>query len=727
MALTTTRLARSARGNVPVQTFASHIKGVHKLSGNYARAGLHFADPHLASLASEIEIAALLHDCGKLSSDNQQILSGKVTSRHLIKHEDAGALWAAEIGCKLAQQWVYSHHKGLQSRTEELSKRFSLPKCSPYRFPEMMGISEQNLADFKAAYSEEGIDVPLSETHELPDRGSGFAHRFGLSCLVDADHTDSAYWTGAPRKQATPCRWEERLKNLQAYVSALGTSGGRDALRQALFSECLSAVTADALIACNAPVGSGKTLATAAYGLKTAINLGLRHIFVIAPYTNIIAQTVDVLRQALVLPGEAPERAIAEIHHQVEFSEDEYRAFSVLWEAPVIVTTAVQFFETLAAASTRALRKLHQLPGSAVIVDEAHASTPAHLFDQNLKWMEELRERWGCRFVLGSGSLVRFWEAAPEVKVHALASPELQEKLIQAEARRVNLIRVAEPVGLDGLLERIDKLRGPRLVILNTVQNAAVVANELKARKPGKVAHLSTALTPADRSDIIDEVKDRLNQADHDWALVATSCVEAGVDLSFRSAIREACSVNSLIQTSGRVNRHNEHQEGVVESVVLRDDLFSEHPGFVGSRFVLAQMWAEGWLERMQAAVSGSSPSDVATEAFRREALLHDTRTASRKLQEWEKGEEFAAVAENYKVIDTDTRTVIISSDLADKLERGDFVSQRELMMNSVQMWESSVVKYVRKELVSPIADSGIYRWLGAYDRFLGYMVGLVK
>jgi CRISPR-associated endonuclease/helicase Cas3 len=275
-------------------------------------------------------------------------------------------------------------------------------------------------------------------------------------------------------------------------------------------------------------------VATAAYALQSAINLGLRRIFVVAPYTNIIAQTVEVLRRALVLPGELPEQVVAEIHHQVEFSKDEYRAFSVLWEALVIVTTAVQFFETLAAASTRALCKLHQLPGSVVVVDEAHAATPAHLFDLNLKWMEELREHWGCRFVLGSGSLVRFWDAAPEVKVHALASPELQQKLIESEAHRVKLVRVEELVDLERLLGRIDRLRGPRLVILNTLQNAAVVASKLETKQPGKVVHLSTALTPSDRKEIVDEVKQRLNQPDQDWTLVATSCVEAGVDFSFR-------------------------------------------------------------------------------------------------------------------------------------------------------------------------------------------------
>jgi hypothetical protein len=174
------------------------------------------------------------------------------------------------------------------------------------------------------------------------------------------------------------------------------------------------------------------------------------------------------------------------------------------------------------------------------------------------------------------------------------------------------------------------------------------------------------------------------------------------------------------------MNRHNEREEGIVESVVLHDKCFSEHPGFVSCRFVLALMWNEGWLERMQAAVSGNSSSDVATQAFRREALLDDTRSASKKIQQLESGEDFAAVSENFKVIDSNTRTVIIPADLAGRLKGGELITQRDLMMHSVQIWESGDEKYIRQSLMATIADSGIYRWLGAYDRFLGYMAGVL-
>ena len=132
-------------------------------------------------------------------------------------------------------------------------------------------------------------------------------------------------------------------------------------------------------------------------------------------------------------------------------------------------------------------------------------------------------------------------------------------------------------------------------------------------------------------------------------------------------------------------------------------------------------------MEKMQAAVFGNSPSDVATEAFRREALLDDTRTASKKIQELESGEEFAAVSEGYKVIDTDTLTVIIPAGLADRLEAGELVAPRDLMMHSVQLWESGIERYIGHGLIAAIAESGMYRWLGPYDRFLGYMAGVLN
>lgn len=147
-----------------------------------------------------------------------------------------------------------------------------------------------------------------------------------------------------------------------------------------------------------------------AHLLRLAIKNGLRHVFVVLPYTNIIKQSVEIYRRALLLPGENPKEIVAEHHHQADYVDIELRSLAMLWKSPIIVTTAVQFFETLAAHHPVRLRKLHQLPGSAIFIDESHAAVPIHLWPQIWEWLHVLTKRWKGYVVLASGSLYRFWK-----------------------------------------------------------------------------------------------------------------------------------------------------------------------------------------------------------------------------------------------------------------------------------------------------------------------------
>jgi CRISPR-associated endonuclease/helicase Cas3 len=255
-------LAHSARNGFPPQEFSAHIAGVRTLALQYAQEGLRYSAGVLQHLVAEITAAALLHDAGKLVDENQAILQQAKTA-HLIKHEDAGSLWARMLGYKYAQQWVYSHHIGLQSRTAETSKLLDNPAGEPYRFGEMLGRSEKNLATLQQRFLEMALDIPGGK--ESSSRISGFAHRFGLSCLVDADHTDTALSQGAPPKTHTFTRWTERLERLNEYVATLPVTG-QSSIRQALFDVCGNVPTKPR-VNLDAVVGTGKTLASMVYAL----------------------------------------------------------------------------------------------------------------------------------------------------------------------------------------------------------------------------------------------------------------------------------------------------------------------------------------------------------------------------------------------------------------------------------------------------------------------------
>jgi CRISPR-associated endonuclease/helicase Cas3 len=327
--------------------------------------------------------------------------------------------------------------------------------------------------------------------------------------------------------------------------------------------------------------------------------------------------------------------------------------------------------------------------------------------------------------VLASGSLAKFWEnrdfVVPPESIPDLLTPEIRARLATVEEQRIQILPHPQPLTCKTLSDFVAGKTGPRLVILNTVQSAAVLADHLH-RKKLDVVHLSTALAPDDRDKVVKRVTERLKDTvSTDWTLVATSCVECGVDFSFRTAIRESCSVASLIQTSGRVNRNGVWTAAEVWDVRLTDSMFNEHPGFRYSREVLKKMLGQNEL--------GGSASVAVTEALRRELILKDVRSEADKLRGLEANEEWADVGRLYRVIDSDTETVVVDPELVKRITAGERVEWRELVRGSVQIWRKKVmdlgIRRLDREGAAPCND--LFYWTGPYDReFLGYMAGVL-
>lgn len=555
---------------------------------------------------------------------------------------------------------------------------------------------------------------------------SGLERRILLSCLVDADHGDTArHYSQEPLVVGIEPRWQERLEALNRYVARLAeTAAGRWALRSEIFDACGSADASHPIQACDAPVGSGKTTAVMAYLLNAAVKLRLRRIFVVLPYTNIVNQAVNVYRTALTLHGEDKEAVVAAHHHQAEFGTPDYRYLTTLWQAPIVVTTAVQFFETLSANSTVRLRKLHRVPGAAVFIDEAHAAIPVHLWPFMWTRLEELGREWRCRFVLGSGSLAKFWESPRIMKegggpkhIPNLINETIRSTGMEQERRRIAYRTNSTPLALQDLCDWIQLWPGSRLVVMNTVQSAAVVARELRTRK-ADVLHLSTALAPAHREPIIEEIHKRLKHQSggRNWTLVATSTVEAGVDFSFQVAFRERCRAASLVQIGGRVNRHGEFGGGEVWDFIVNDPSLPPHPDFATTREVVDLLFQTGrWNEDTTALMTAAL-----VEEFKRAG--GDKRI--KELLEKEKSGDYPEVTRLSRVISADTRVVVVNPCLVKALRSGRPVDRRRVMAQSVQLW-SRKIKALKLQPISSKDD--LYAWDLAYDAgFLGVMEGLL-
>jgi CRISPR/Cas system-associated endonuclease/helicase Cas3 len=515
----------------------------------------------------------------------------------------------------------------------------------------------------------------------------------------------------------------ERLAALDTYVAGLSNADDeRSRLRTEMYRSCRDSDVATGIASCDSPVGSGKTTAVMAHLLAQAVRRRLRRIIVVLPFTNIITQSVEVYRKAIVVSGEKPEDVVAELHHRADFQDMRSRYLTALWNAPIIVTTAVTFFETLASNTPSTLRRLHKLPGSAIFVDESHAALPAKLLPIAWDWIKAYSKEWSCYWVLASGSLNRFWQI-PEFDETPPVVPEivnnsLRKNLSTYETNRVTYKYLSKPQTADELVGWIAELPGPRIVILNTVQSAAAVAS-LYAKKfgRGQIEHLSTALTPNDRAITLKRVKSRLTnpqyEKDGDWTLVATSCVEAGVDLSFRTGVRELGSLVSLLQTAGRVNRHGEKEESLVWTIRLADvSPFKIHPGFKEAAQVLQGFYDANKL---------ISP-DLCTEALKREVRL--VSADLEKLRKTELEMRFPIIEKEFRVINGDTRTVIVDKNLIKRLEHYEHVDWQEIQNGSVHIWGYKLESLKIPEIKG---RDGLYKWELAYDDFIGYMAGILQ
>lgn len=709
--------------------YEGHVRRVRSGARQRAESMLRFGCEPPPDFVANVELAATFHDLGKLDAESQSALRQGRAGRMPWDHVDAGVAHLLANGNRMAAWIVRAHHApGLPCLAKHFDpdriglklrgrRRKSVDQIEHLKQIERTdGKLSQYLADHAAAVGPVAVS-PAKASH-------GLTLRLALSCLVDADHSDTAAFdTGiTPVEPASP-RWRDRLRALDAYVENLGKRGNsrRDEARADFYRVARDSNISDAFACCEASVGLGKTTAITAFLLKAALEKNLRRLFIVAPYTNIIEQTVRVLREALTLPGENPQEIVVAHHHKADFSSRFDRDIAVLWRAPVVVTTSVQFFETLAACGPSELRKLHELPGSAVFLDEAHAALPTPLWPQNWRWLRELAKKWNCRFVFASGSLAKFWENRemidPPAVMPEIMSPSLGAAVVRSEKVRIRY----ETAGLigspDELIERVESEPGPRLLILNTVQSAAVIAK--KMRETGKdVLHVSTALCPRERAPVVDRIAARLGRHGNDWTVVATSCLEAGLNLSFRTGFRERFSTASLIQTGGRVNRNGEYNDKKAATVFdfTLDSVggISRHPGARDSGEVLKRQFARGDFGRM-------SPSALVSAAMVEELKAG---LAWDQLSKAEKEKDYPGAAKHGRVISADTRVVLVDSDLAERLKAGERLSFQEILSGSVQVWAQRIEALGLREVPG---RRELYEWPHEYDDFLGYMAGVLK
>ena len=553
-------LAHSAEPNVAQQFYGDHIDGVFtKASSNLASLQPYMQARNFLALRAIVLKAAIWHDLGKLCDHNQNVLYG-VRKDKMVNHTDAGVALLLKSGRKddrCAALLIRAHHRGFDLYPFDdddfrddgiVGDRCALIEPQ-YKDHTTRMYTDLWLPKMVARHNKEvSLAAPDHDLKEVAIT-SAFL-RLALSCLVDGDHHDTAKnYKGFVIEETFPLRAKERLAKLDLEENRLQKEGGnnpRNQIKHEVYKACRNYSGCERMLYCASEVGTGKTFSVLAYGLHIADKFFHSGIIYVGPFTNIISQTVNAFRRAIVLPGEDPFLVIGEHHHQVDNDRESLtdpetilrifgkgddgstwdhstvaKAFAQTWTANIIATTAVQFLETLASCRVGKLRKYHQLAGRVIIIDESHACMPHELWAYVLLWLKFLTEELGCRVIFASGSVAKFWEmdrfsllANFDIRIPSIIPPELAATTLAMEKKRVRILYNKKKWRIKQFCDaEILTRKGSIIIICNTINNAARVAKYLSRKKGRKnVEHLSTCLTPADREKILDRIEKRLKE-----------------------------------------------------------------------------------------------------------------------------------------------------------------------------------------------------------------------
>jgi len=541
------------------QPLEEHLKNVAEMAAVFARP---FRGEQWAYLAG------LWHDLGKYADAFQaKLYAENGFESHLetrlgkVVHSEAGGHLAILKGWKGADRvlsWlIMGHHAGLTDfEPEQVGAKALQPKmCDP-------GRSKDILNNVPA------IIVNQSMPRQTIPQGAdpAFFIRMLFSCVVDADFLDTEAFMDRT-KAGIRNREYPSLQVLFLLFDAFMDDLCREAkstpvneVRAQVLKQCRKKAEKEAdIFSLTVPTGGGKTLASLAFALRHAVKYKKKRIIYVIPFTSIIEQTADVFRK---IPGF--ENAVVEHHSNVAETEEDKetvrnRLASENWDAPLIVTTSVQFFESLYACRTSRCRKLHNIANSVVIFDEAQCMPPAYLRPSIFAIRELFRhyqvtpilctatqpvltrtDEFDFKFREGFESVTEIVENPGEL---AVKLKRVETVLYQGNLNSVDLPEIAESIQAEGQAV---------LCIVNRKEDARTLAHLLPAEQ---TFHLSTNMCAEHRSHTLDTIRKRLNEDTAPFFVASTSLVEAGVDIDFPVVYRSLAGLDSIAQAAGRCNR----------------------------------------------------------------------------------------------------------------------------------------------------------------------------
>jgi CRISPR-associated helicase Cas3/CRISPR-associated endonuclease Cas3-HD len=658
-------------------------------------------------------ICGLLHDLGKYSQKFQMKLQGMTLS---VDHSTAGAkeainLYGKSFG-RLLAYCIAGHHSGLPDYGTEASLEGTLYARLSKEIEDYSAY--KNEYDFNAMKKQ--LKLPVKPIDSYQGFTLAFFIRMIYSCLVDADFIDTeTYMSGEtkPRGNNTSiaelnCKFNEFVSHFESPKTKINIK------RKEILQSCLNAAKLETgLYSLTVPTGGGKTYSSLAFALNHASINNLNRIIYVIPYTSIIEQNAKVFKDAL---GES---TVLEHHSNFQFDNnraediqtinEKLKLASENWDIPIIVTTNVQFFESLFSNRSSKCRKVHNIAKSVIIFDEAQM-LPVEYLKPCLVSVAELVKNYGSTAVLCTATQPSINELLPKnIKpVEIIENP----KQLYVDFKKVKVYKVGETD--DDMLAGLLNEHGQVLCIVNTRKHAKEIFNRLDE---GNKYHLSTLMCPVHRQNTLKEIRNLLKNG-QPCKVVSTQLIEAGVDVDFPFVYRAIAGIDSIVQSAGRCNREGKLEEGKV-FVFKPVSEYAKVRGYLDRTAKIADMVfrkfedpisldAIDYYFKMLYDLEGSSTLD-------KKGILSCFEEGYRSLEF-----DFKTAAEKFKLIENNTYSIIIPYDenAENLINEARFSQYPRSAARKLQPYTISVYEYEYKALLKNNALKTINDSFTVLDNF---------
>jgi CRISPR-associated endonuclease/helicase Cas3 len=581
------------------QTLSEHITNTANLAKAFA---------NVFGCESTAYFAGLLHDLGKYTQAFQDYLKrslrGEDVTRGEVIHALQGAKFAAEkirdpVIADIIGNVIATHHGGLFDNITDGERTLSI---KTNKGEDKLHYAEA-IKEFSPGINEAELQTEIlnfCKTNQVEKLSLPFMlhllTKAVYSCVVDADRCDSA---GMKVNDIIP-DWAKLIQLLENHLASFPDESGIDKVRKRISEQCQQAGDwQQGLYTLSVPTGGGKTLSSLRFALEHAKKQNLKRIIFVIPYLSILDQTAAKMHE--VLSDDSGE-LIFEHHSNIELpegddEEDKYRLLASRWDSPIILTTMVQFLETIYSNKASMLRKFHNMSEAVLIFDEIQALPIkcVHLFNDAINFLQ----------TFGHSTVLLCTATQPHLQ--NTERPVLLSDRPDIVSITQNELEVFERVyikdktqskmGHEQIAEFVKtqiEQENSTLVILNTKGDARKVYEECRSIECEKT-FLTTDLCPAHRLDILGRLRENLSPKTKRVTLcVSTQLIEAGVDVSFDCVIRAQAGMDSIIQAAGRCNRNKENSTPQSVFVIdVQNENLSRLPEIKDGKDVTARVFRE--------------------------------------------------------------------------------------------------------------------------------------